>query len=54
MYNRTIMSGIANGLERQSLFSRLLRIARVSPSELCSMTDAQGSTKHMAMTFSGD
>jgi hypothetical protein len=48
------MSDIANDLEPQPHFDALFRIARVSPSELRTMSDAQRSAKHMLIAFSGD
>jgi hypothetical protein len=43
-----------NDLERQPRSYALLRIAMAAPSELCTISDAQRSTKHMLITFSGD
>jgi hypothetical protein len=41
LYNRTVMSDIANDLEPQPRFHALLRIARVSPSESGVISEAQ-------------
>jgi hypothetical protein len=51
---RVITSGLANGLEPQSRFHGLFRIAGVSLSESRTTSDAKPSTKHMLIPFSGD